>query len=73
MSTSSILITTQLDLSLFIDASALAVTEFLLVVCSLLQLFELVLDCPSKKSLENKEMQQMFAKYRDDLNKKHHF
>lgn len=48
MSTSSILITTQLDRSLFSDDPVGAVKEFLLAVCSLSEGFNLGVDCPSK-------------------------
>lgn len=48
MSTSSILTTTQLDRSLFSDDPEGAVTEFLLDACSLTELLDLGLDCPSK-------------------------
>lgn len=48
MSTSSILTTTQLDRSLFSDDPEGAVKEFLLDVCSLSEVLDLGLDCPSK-------------------------
>lgn len=48
MSTSSILITTQLDRSLFSDDPKAALTEFLLDACSVSGGLDLGLDCPSK-------------------------